>query len=329
MKPSMCIVGCGEQAAKVLSQTGDMMTDQFDLYFASERPEDAHRYCSSFRGSGTFQDHEEAADDPRIDAMYFTTPHHVHLEQALYAASRSKHILMEKPIARSLSEARQIIRAAHEAGVTLMVSEPVRYLASVAKCKQLMAEGAIGEIKLVHVQNEHYSLPLDWRLDWEQRGGGELVDGGIHSVDILLNIGGFSESVYAAEPRKVFADSEGEDGMVVVVDFPGGAVGILNISAATATAQGDQWVVVTGSHGQLRFAPSGSAITLGTAEGVRSIPVQENKDSLQRMMREFYGCVKEGRRPVMSGEEGAKDLALVVAAYESLQRGDRVPVPTP
>jgi len=69
------------------------------------------------------------------------TPHHVHVENALLASLHSKHIMMEKPIARTLDESRKIIAAARDAGVKLMVAENYRFLATVERSKAIIARG--------------------------------------------------------------------------------------------------------------------------------------------------------------------------------------------
>ena len=325
MRVSLCVVGCGEQAGKILDEARPVV-DDLDLYFASQHVDDARSYNDIYGGVGVLETHEDAARDPRVDAMYFATPHHLHLEQALYAAEQGKHILMEKPIALTMAESQTMIAAARDAGVVLMVSEPVRYLPTVDKSKELIAHGAIGDIRLVHVQNHHYSRPGGWRTDAALRGGGELIDGGIHSVDIMVNLGGLPERVYAVLTGKVFDEVDGDEGSVVTAHLPGGAVGLLNQSAGTATKESDMWVMVTGSKGQIRFEPDATEVTADTAEGVRTIGVGSDS-SVQLMMREFVASASKGSQPVMTGEEGTKDLAVVLAAYNSAELGEEVAVP--
>ena len=124
--------------------------------------------------------------------MYFFTPHDRHVEDAGLAAGYGKHVLVEKPIARSVAEAEGMVRSADEAGVKLMVAENYRFLPLVDRCKQLISQGAIGELRLVQVQSEAYGELTGWRTRSEVNGGGTFIDGGIHSVDILVNVRGTS-----------------------------------------------------------------------------------------------------------------------------------------
>ena len=326
MTLALCVVGCGESAHNWLDGLRGHI-DDVTLFFASEHVEDARRYNDEFAGAGVFDSYEDAAADPRVEAMFFLTPHHIHRECALVAAGHGKHVLVEKPIARNLDEAREMVRAARDAGVVLAVAEPTRYMAAVDRCKELMAEGAFGDLRLVQVQDEHYSPTHDWRNDAELRGGGELVDGGIHYVDILINLGGLPETVYAVTPPRIL-ESEGEDGVAVTVRLPGGAVGLLNVSAGTPSSKSDIWTQVTGTKGKLSFGQSETTLTLDSIDGSRAIDLGDTDDADVSTFKDFQAAITEGRAPVMSGEEGLRDLAVVVGAYESLERHTEVPLPS-
>ena len=224
MKLSLCIVGCGAYARKVVGDIHDM-TEELELFFASRDADKAREYCEEFGGAGFFGSYEEAAADPRVQALYFFTPHHLHLENALLAERHAKHILVEKPIARTLDESGEMIRAAQRARVKLMVAENYRYLPSVVQAKKLIAKGEIGDVRMIRIEAESFRESTGWRSSADYRGGGGFIDGGIHAVDMLLNLGGFPESAYAATPPKLFAGAEGEDDMVMVGRLPGSAVG--------------------------------------------------------------------------------------------------------
>src|SRR6266446_4988929 len=94
------------------------------------------------------------AADPRVEALYLCTPHHLHREHVAMAAQARKHILVEKPIARTLAEAQAMIAQAQEAGVTLMVAENYRFMAAVRQCKALIERGAVGDLRLVQLHEE-------------------------------------------------------------------------------------------------------------------------------------------------------------------------------
>jgi predicted dehydrogenase len=328
MKLSLCIVGCGSYSKTVLRDIQDL-TDEFSLYFASRDPDKAKEFCNAYNGAGYFGSYEEAAADPQVQALYFLTPHHVHLENVRLAASHSKHVLMEKPIARTLAESRELIQAARDARVKLMVAENYRFLPTVIKAREIIKQGFLGDVRLIQLQAESYRVPGEWRVSAELVGGGVFIDGGIHFVDVLLYLGGFPERVYALKPPQTFRQVEGEDGLVMTASLPGGAVGLINFSRATTINEVRQWVAVTGTKGYMRFVPYGDELTFETEQGKRTIALPEARRGVRGMVREFRSSILEDREPTMSGEEGLRDLAIVLGAYQSAAEGREVTLTPP
>ena len=323
MKLSLCIVGCGSYARKVLDDAKDM-ADEFRFFFASRDAEKAMQYSEMYGGSGHFGSYEEAAASPDVAAMYFLTPHHVHLENALLAAANSKHVLMEKPIARTIEEARQMRDAAKGAGTKLMVAENYRFLPTVVRAKELIASGEIGDLRSISVTGDWAGERGGWRNSWEMSGGGSFIDAGIHLVDIFVNLAGMPESLYAAAQPRTLGKEGGEDGMAVVAHLSGGAVGIINFSKAIRRSQRNNQVVVAGTEATLTFEHYGDTIERESLEGRRTIELEQGGSGVRDMLREFRKSVLEDREPSMSGEEGMKDLAVVMAAYKSVERGEPV-----
>ena len=309
MKLSLCIVGCGGYAKSVLDDVHDM-TDVAQYYFASRDVEKARSYCETYGGIGYFGSYEDAARDPRVKAMYFFTPHDVHLENTRLATSHGKHVLMEKPIARTIPEARELILATQDAGVRLMVAENFRFLPAVDKAKELIAKGAIGDLRLIQVQNEGYDTDaVNWRASVARAGGGRFIDGGVHFVDMLINLGGIPERVYAvAESPKVLPDFGGEDGVLLTAHLPGGVTGLIQYSGGTSITTRCDNVKVTGTRGQLSFPSFGSEVTVETRQGKHTIQTVPARRGVRGMLREFRDCVAEDREPVMSGQEALNDL---------------------
>ena len=321
MPLSLCIAGCGRYARNVAGGLSSMR-DQVELFFASRDRAKAEEYCRTFEGRDAFGSYEGAAADPRVEALYFFTPHNLHCENTLMAVGHSKHVLVEKPISRTLDEAQRMVDAAREAGVVLMVGENARFMPVVRKCKELMDQGAIGNLRLVQVQAEQRHAPTDWRRSLEVNGGGALIDGGIHAVDNLVYLGGMPTSIYAAFLPKVLHHLEGEDGMVVMARFAGGATGLINFSWGNASGSGRPWAAVTGSRGRIRFELGNPAwLTLETGEGQQEFQFTDPAANWRDMVAEFADGIRQGRQPSSSGEEGMRDLEVVLKAYESARTG--------
>jgi hypothetical protein len=108
MKLALCIVGCGQFARTFVQGLQPVRVD-LDLFFASRDEARARAYAALFQGCGAFGSYEAAAADPRMEAMYLCTPHHLHQAHVALAAQAGKHILVEKPIARTLAEGRAML----------------------------------------------------------------------------------------------------------------------------------------------------------------------------------------------------------------------------
>ena len=177
---------------------------------------------------------------------------------------------------------------------------------------------------MIQIQNEWYDEPTGWRANATLNGGGGFIDGGIHAVDMLVNLGGVPKWVYSTVPRQIFRQAEGEDGLVMICGLPHGCLGLISHSIGTSITKYDYWVTVTGTRGQLRFDPHGSEVTLETLDTQHSERLPDARTSIQLMLREFSDSIIEDREPTMSGREGLKDLAVVLAAYESTKRQEEV-----
>ena len=111
MPLALCIVGCG-QFARTFAHSLQPVRDEVDLFFASRDLMRARAYAALFQGRGAFGSYAAAAADPRVEALYLCTPHHLHRAHVALAAQAGKHILVEKPLARTLAEGQAMLAAA-------------------------------------------------------------------------------------------------------------------------------------------------------------------------------------------------------------------------
>ena len=123
---------------------------------------------------------EEVLTAPGVDAIVIATPHPSHLEIVLKAAEAGKHVLVEKPMGVTPAEADSMIDAARSAGVKLGVLFNNRFRPEALKAKELIEQGAIGEVcrtnmSSVMLRTQDYYDRLDWRGTWHMEGGGVLL----------------------------------------------------------------------------------------------------------------------------------------------------------
>ena len=328
MKFALCIVGCG-QFARTFVQGLQSLRNEIDLYFASRDMERAQAYAAMFQGCGAFGSYEAAAADPRVEAMYLCTPHHLHQVHVAMAAQAGKHILVEKPIARTLEEGRAIIAAAQRAGITLMVAENYRFMAVVRQCKALIERGSIGSLRLVQLQEEAPFQPGQWRSSRVLNGGGVFIDGGIHKVHLLRYLAGEPEHLYAASLPQALDQHEGEDGVVVMTRGAGGVVGVIHHAWTSSQRPTPPWVTVSGTKGRMYFEVGASWLRIEQGSRERTVQCAEDSSGLPSMVRAFRDSVRERQAPEMSGAEGLNDLAVVLKAYEAMEQGVSLPLARP
>ena len=324
MKFGLCVIGCGSFArtfARAIQ--GDL--EHIDLYFASRDPDRAERFAGEFAGSGSFGSYETAVADDRVDAVYICTPHHLHREHARLASVAGKHILLEKPLARTAQESQAIIDSAADAGVTLMVAENYRFMPPVLAAREMVDRGDLGTLRLVQLQEDFPFQPAQWRNEAELNGGGVLIDGGIHKASLLAYLAGNPSEVYAAEVPSAQPGLAAEDGVIAMLRYPNGLVGVINHSWSAGPHNPRPWVTVSGSAASIAFELGGDWIDTIDPSGRHRQQLGNDRGGLAGMVREFRSSVQEGRTPAMTGEEGMRDVALVEACYLSMRSGAPVP----
>ncbi|QFS83594.1 Putative 4,5-dihydroxyphthalate dehydrogenase [Roseivivax sp. THAF40] len=166
---------------------------------AAPRAESRDAFEQEFGGRG-HTDVDALAADPEVEAIYIATPHQMHADHVTAAARHGKHILVDKPLAVSLSDADAIVAAAEVAGVHLIVGPSHSFDAPVALARSIIDSGELGAVRMVHAFNYTDFLyrprrPEELRTE---DGGGVLFSQGVHQIDIVrLLCGGEAERITA------------------------------------------------------------------------------------------------------------------------------------
>jgi predicted dehydrogenase len=303
------------------------LSGEVDLYFASRDLGRAEEYAARFNGIDAFGSYEEAVADPRVEAVYVCTPHHLHREHASLAFRAGKHVLVEKPIAGTLADAEAMIREAESAGVTFMVAENYRFLPPLQEAKRLIEQGRVGQLRLVQLQEQYPFRPAGWRSRADLNGGGVLIDGGIHKLSAVAYLVGQPTEVYAREVLPGQPGLEAEDGVIVITRDANGVVGLINHSWSVVPPQPHSWVSISGTEASLYFEPGRPWLRITEADSETTIDLADYGNGLVPMVREFRQSILDGREPAMTGRDGLFDLSLVLAAYESMEKGLPVSLP--
>src|SRR6266566_2758891 len=159
-----------------------------------------------------------ASRDPgRARASVVCTPHDRHLDDVLTALAAGRHVLVEKPLARTLEEADRMIDAAARAGRVLMTAENFRFMPAFRWVRRALDAGTLGDPREVHLVARAWRRHTGWRLT-PGAGGGALIDTGIHYVHALRWWGGEVRRVFALRPPQTIADMAGEDAVDLLAE---------------------------------------------------------------------------------------------------------------
>ena len=337
---SVAIIGCGWAGLRhvqAFTRCGAQVAWVVDVI--PERAESIRKMITGeVQASVNYQ---EALNDPRLEAVDICLPHNLHGEVAVAAAQAGKHILCEKPIASTLEEADQMIEAAENAGVILMIAENERFHPAIRKIQELIQDGAIGKPALLQMTRQCYlkrSFLEDrrWFLDAKAAAGGAMTVGGVHDFEKARMLVGEVESVYSLRAPQRFLEMEGDDTSVALVRFRNGVVGTFVLSfilksLVTAAGQEVHTLRIDGESGSLSLEDyhtirlfSERADWQNNQNLIQHEIYVSEQDTFLLEIEHFLECVQSGQQPITNGREERKPLEIVLAAYQSMRTGEVV-----
>ncbi|MBI2914836.1 MAG: Gfo/Idh/MocA family oxidoreductase [Firmicutes bacterium] len=323
-KLGVCVAGLRMGFAH--ARAYDAMED-VDLYLCDIDADQLSRTRDRLKNvKGTFSSLSEVWGSSLVAAVDTALPHNLHRDMALEAAKHGKHFMTEKPMARTLAEAGEMIDAHGKVGTVFMVGENQRFMPVLHKAREIIDGGFLGKIFLVRVYEMWNARLGGWRMSKEIAGGGNLIDSGIHAVDSLRLLGGAVKTVYARTMGEAIAELEGEDTAHVSMSFESGAAGDLITSWAVRQSGPQPRFSAYGTEGSLWVMMDDpdsvyfDSTRLPEGSGAVRVSVPKT-DTFEAECRHFVDCILQGKEPIMSGEEGRKDLEVVLAAYKSAETG--------
>ncbi|MBN9155408.1 MAG: Gfo/Idh/MocA family oxidoreductase [Microbacterium sp.] len=227
--------------------TRDLQTAGLDVVaVGSRRPESAQAFAAEFgipRAHGTY---EELAADPEVDIVYVATPHPSHAENALLCLHQGKHVLVEKPFTLNEREAAAVRDAAAARGLLAMEAMWTRYLPHMVRIRELLAEGALGEVRTVFADHtQRISSDPAHRLNALELGGGALLDLGIYPISFVWDVLGAPVEISArARLGETGADTE-------VATIFTHASGALSTTVSSSRAAGPDTAHIVGTEGRI------------------------------------------------------------------------------
>jgi UDP-N-acetylglucosamine 3-dehydrogenase len=272
----------------------------------------------------TFTNYEQLLKDPDVEAVIIALPTHLHLQCVTQAAEEKKHIFLEKPMARNVTEAQKIISAAQRNSVKLMIGYPLRFNTEFRNLKEKMRNRSLGDIEIanstyissgpfLHRAESHTPVPVpEWWFDKELTGGGALIDLGVHIINLFRWYFGEVTEIKAHLGYRFNMDFE--DSAVCLMKFETGTRAIINVG--WFSQQYILKVELLGSvgHAIVEHAPSHS---LSTVIQMLTTGMSKFHRPHYSELQYFANCLVEDLSPSPNGQDGLKDMETISRAYSN------------
>jgi 1,5-anhydro-D-fructose reductase (1,5-anhydro-D-mannitol-forming) len=265
--------------------------------------------------------------DPAIDAVYISSTNEKHHAQALAAIAAGKHVLCEKPLAMTVTEAAGMVRAAKAAGVVFATNHHLRCSGSHRAIRALIEGGRIGRVLSVRIFHAVHLPPhlQGWRIADASAGGGVIPDITVHDADVARFLLGEAPVSVVAHMGASGMGQGVEDSAMSIWAMPSGAM-VQSHESFTHPYAGSG-LEVHGTEGSI-FAtgvmtqqPVGE-IALVTAAGREAVPFAPH-NLYQHGVQDFLDAVAGRGRPAATGEDGVASLAVALSVREAARTGVR------
>ena len=291
------------------------------------RSDEKRRAFAGKYGCETASSYEAMLADSNIEAIINTTPNNVHLETTRAAARAGKHVFLDKPIANTVAEGRDLTKACRDAGVVLALGYQRRRETHFRWIRSRIDAGEFGRLVNAEANISRDRLGkidlTSWRYQSAGMPGGVLLQIGIHYTDVLQYLMGPVVAVTGRLAQLVLP-GDNPDVASVVLEHESGALSTLNASYASSgeyyllNVYGKEATAYYDLHQGLRYQKRGEKTPA---------PVScEASDAIASELDEFASAVRGKGAPEMDGEKSTRSLAVVLAGIRSAREGRRVEV---
>lgn len=329
MKIRLGVIGVGGMGGGHLRAAASLPED-FAIVAVCDVNADVVRRAGETYHATPYRDFRECLSREALDAVLITLPHRLYGEVTLAALERGLHVFKEKPVARTLEEAQAIRQAARKVNTYVMIAGQSKYLPAFSKAKEMLQEGAIGDVFLTtglitYRWGGAVINQWGWRGIRAESGGVAIIDSGWHVLDLMHWYRGMPTRVYAVTGKMKAAphsDYDVDDKALVTLEYPDGGIG--NMTVTFVAQPSEKRIVLYGTEGTLDIRDN----LLRHWQGDKSheIPLGEPVDSLVEQMRHFARWIRQEVSPVSDLERGYAIQRIVHAAYQSVSWGGPVPL---
>jgi predicted dehydrogenase len=290
----------------------------------------ALRYDVNPKNIYNYQNYDSIKDNPEVDIIYVVLPNSMHAEYTVRGLQAGKHVLSEKPMASTPAECQQMIDAGRKANRKLMVAYRCRYEPYNIEAIRMARSQEFGPTQVI-VSDHGFNIgdPAQWRLNKALAGGGSMMDIGIYSLQAARYLSGeepseINASMFTSRDDPRF--KEVEETVNFQLRFPSGI--LANCTSSYGYAGQNHYRVI-GTKGWFALEPAtgytGLRMTVhrGNLIEEKLLPA---KDHFALEMDHMSDCVMQDKEPLTPGEEGLRDIKLIMAIYEAAQSGKTIKV---
>jgi predicted dehydrogenase len=343
-KVKVAIIG-SQFEADIHAASFQIMPEEAEVVaVASPTPGHPEELARKYGIPRVFHDYRVMLKERDIEMVTIAAPNAYHAQMTIDAAAAGKHVVCEKPLCMTLEEADLMIDVCRRQGVLLLYAEELFFTPKYVQAKRMADEGAFGNIYMIKQSEKHFGPHADWFWDVSKSGGGVFMDMGCHGIAFCHWFLGHRaiKSVYCQMGTYVHGDkTRGEDNSLCILEFDGGALGLIENSWARRGGMDDR-VEVYGEGGVCfanlhmgnalpTFSEYGYGYAVEKAPSTKgwTYPVFEElwNYGFPQEMRHFAHCVRDKEAPIATGEVGRIVQEVLLAGYLSARTSRRVDLP--
>lgn len=290
-----------------------------------------------------YTDYKSMIQEVKPDLVSIATESGIHAEIALFCIDHGVHVIIEKPMAMSISDANEIIRCSEEKHVKVSACHQNRFNIAVQEMRHALEAGRFGRLShgSIHVRwnrNQGYYDQAPWRGTWAQDGGA-LMNQCIHGIDLLRwTFGGEIEEVYG-QTRQQFHDYlEAEDVGMAVVKFKNGAIATIEGTTNVYPKNLEETLYIFGEKGTVKIGGTSTNnidvwdFSDESEADIKNKGLQEETSNVYgsghtSLFADMIDAIQNDRKPYVDAYAGRDALELVLAIYKSQKEGCAVSLP--
>ncbi len=267
-----------------------------------------------------YTDYVAMLTEIKPDVVHICTPHYLHADMIIEALNRDINVLCEKPLCIKLEDIDRILEAERRSKAQLGVCHQNRYNKENAFLKEYLQDKKVvsGYGSVVWDRDKEYYAQAEWRGKWATEGGGVLINQALHTLDLMQWFAGMPENVTASTSNFTLKEAIEVEDTASIICSGGGNFSFFATNGSCTSFPVS--IMVKTEDELIRVMPN----KILTAKGVQDFKQDERAygkccygSGHNGLIRDFYDCVKTGRKFEIDGQEGSKVIRIILGAYES------------